>query len=54
MNWAPLLHADANLGKLKVTLIIIEWVWSKTSKALKIAGLLNHVHLTNDVLNLAY
>ena len=54
MNWAPLLHADANLGKLKVTLIIIEWVWSKTSKALKNVGLLNQVHLTNDLLNWAY
>ena len=51
MNWAHLLHADANLSKLKVNLIIIEWVWSKMSKALKILGLLNQVHLTNDLMN---
>ena len=29
MKWADFLHADTNLGKLKVTLIIIGWVWSK-------------------------
>ena len=51
MNWAHLLHADANLSKLKVNLVIIEWVWSKMSKALKISGLLNQVHLTNDLMS---
>ena len=29
MNWANFLHAVTNLGKLKVTLIIIGWAWSK-------------------------
>ena len=53
VNWADFLHADTNLWKLKVTLIIIEWVWSKMSKALKIVGLLNQVHLTNDLMNWA-
>ena len=28
------LHADTNLGKVKVTLIIIGWAWSKMGKAL--------------------
>ena len=29
MKWADLLHADTDLGKPEVTLIIIGWVWSK-------------------------
>ena len=29
MNWADFLHVDTNLGKLKVTIIIIGWAWSK-------------------------
>ena len=34
MNWADIWHADTNLGKLKVLLIIIGWAWSKISEAL--------------------
>ena len=34
MNLADFLHADTNFGKLKVTLIIIGWAWSKIGKAL--------------------
>ena len=34
MNWADFLHADTNLGKLKVTLIIIGWAWSKMGEVL--------------------
>ena len=53
MNWADFLHADTNLWKLKITLIIIGWVWSKMGKVLKIVGLLNQVYLTNDLMNWA-
>ena len=53
MNWADFLHADTNLWKLKVTLIIIGWVWSKMTEALKIVGILNQVYLTNDLMNWA-
>ena len=45
------LHADTNLEKLKVTLIIIGWTWWKMGDALKIMGLLNQVYLTNDLMN---
>ena len=41
MSWAHLLDADTNLWKLKLTLIIIGWVWSKMGEALKILELLN-------------
>ena len=34
MNWAVLFHADTNLGKLKVTLIVIGWAWSKMCDSL--------------------
>ena len=30
---AHFLHADTNLRKLKVTLIIIRWTWSKVTEA---------------------
>ena len=50
---ADFLHADSNLGKLKVTLIIIGWAWSKMSEALEIMGLLNQVYLTDDLVNWA-
>ena len=53
VNWADFLHADTNLWKLKVTLIIIGWVWSKMGEALKIVGFLNQVYLTNDLMNWA-
>ena len=53
MNWADFLHADTNLWKLKVTLIIIGWVWSKLGEVLKIMGLLNQAYLTNDLMNWA-
>ena len=39
MNWADFLHADTNLWKLKVTLMITGWVWSKMGKTLKIVWL---------------
>ena len=29
MKWADILHAEANLGKLNVNLIIIRWGCSK-------------------------
>ena len=32
-DWIDLLYADANLGKLNVTLIIIGWDWSKMGVA---------------------
>ena len=51
MNWADLLHADTNLWKLKVTLIIIGWVWSKMGEVLKIVGLLNQAYLLNGLMN---
>ena len=53
MNWAHFLHGFTNLWKLKVTIIIIGWVWSKMGEALKIVGLLNQVYLTNDLMNWA-
>ena len=31
---ADVLHADTSFGKLKITLIIIGWAWSKMRKAL--------------------
>ena len=34
MKWADFLHADASLGKLKVTLIIMGWAWSEIGEAL--------------------
>ena len=51
MNWTDFLHSDTNLLKLKATLTIIGWVWSKMGKALKIVGLLNQVYLTHDLMN---
>ena len=48
MKWADFLHADINLLKLKITLVIIGWVWSEMGKALR---LLNQVYLTNDLMN---
>ena len=39
--WADVLHADIHLGKLKVTLIIVGWAWSKMGKAWFIMGSLN-------------
>ena len=33
MNWTDFLHVDANSGKLKIALIIIEWEWSKMGVA---------------------
>ena len=53
MNWAHFLHGFTNLWKLKVTIIIIGWIWSKMGEALKIVGLLNQVYLTNDLINWA-
>ena len=47
------LLADTNLWKLKVTLTIIGWIWSKIGEALKIVGLSNQVYLTNDLMNRA-
>ena len=32
IKWADLLHADTNLGKIKVSLIIIGWTCSKICK----------------------
>ena len=52
MNWADFLHADTNVGKLKVKLIIIEWAGSKMVEALLIMTL-NQVHPTNDLMNRA-
>ena len=40
MKWADFLHADTNLGKLKVTLIIIGFTLSKLGKNLKNHGTL--------------
>ena len=34
MKWADFLHADTNLGKLKVTLIILGWACSKTGRGI--------------------
>ena len=34
MEWTDFLHAGANLGKLKVILLIFEWVWSKMDVAI--------------------
>ena len=51
MKWDNFLHADTNLGKLKVTLIIIGRARSKIDEALKIIGLINQVYLTNDLMN---
>ena len=53
MKWANFLHADTNIGKLKATLIIIWWVWSKMGKALLIMGLLSQVYITIDLMNWA-
>ena len=39
MNWADFLHVDANLWKLKVTLIIIGWVWFKNGRDLEDCGI---------------
>ena len=51
MKWDNFLHADTNLGKLKVTLIIIGRACSKIDEALKIIGLINQVYLTHDLMN---
>ena len=41
---------DVNSGKLKVTLIFIEWARSKNSKALYVMGLLNHECFLNNLI----
>ena len=47
------LHFFSNLGKLKDASIIFGWAWSNTGIALQITGLLNQVHLANDLMNWA-
>ena len=32
-NWAEFLHANTNSGKLKVTLVVIGWVWPNMGMA---------------------
>ena len=34
LNWAYFLHADANSGKLRITLINFRWLWSKMGMGL--------------------
>ena len=45
------MNKSANLGKLKLTLIIIRWASSEMGEGLKIMGFLNQVYLTNDLMN---
>ena len=47
MKWADFLHADTNLGKLNVNLIIIGWGWPKVGNTFQI------MRLTNDLMNQA-
>ena len=51
MKSADFFNVDTNLGKLKVSLIVIGWAWSKTGEVLQIMGLLNQVYLKNDLIN---
>ena len=36
MNWANFLYDDANLGKLKITLIIFGWLWLEMGMGLQL------------------
>ena len=38
MEWSDFLHAGLNSGKLKVILLISEWVWSKWACRLKVTN----------------
>ena len=40
MNLADFLHANTYSGKLKVTLIVIEWAWSNMVVNFKVIGTL--------------
>ena len=51
MKWADFFNVDTNLGKLKVSLIVIGRAWPKMGEALQIMGLLNQVYLKNDFIN---
>ena len=51
MKSADFFNVDTNLGKLKVSLIVVGWAWSKTGEVLQIMGLLNQVYLKNDLIN---
>ena len=53
MKWPEFLHADTNLGKLNVYLIIVGWVCSKMAKTFWIMGLKNQVYVTQDLMNWA-
>ena len=52
MKWAHFLHADTNLGKLNVDLIIIGWVCSKMDETFKIIWDSTSGALTNNLMNL--
>ena len=51
MNWTDFLDTGTNSGKLKITLIITEWVWSKVSVAFMVLWKL--LYLKNDLMNWA-
>ena len=51
MKWADFFNVDTNLGKLKVSLIVIGRAWPKTGEALQIMGLLNQFYHKNDFIN---
>ena len=53
MKWPKFLHADTNLGKLNVYLMILGWVCSKMTKTFWIMGLENQVYVTQDLINWA-
>ena len=53
VKWAIFCFFFSNLGKLKDASIIIGWACSNTGIALYITGLLNQVHLANDLMNWA-
>ena len=53
MKWPKFLHADTNLGKLNVYLMILGWVCSKMTKIFWIMGLENQVYVTQDLINWA-
>ena len=53
MEWTDFLRAFANSGKLKVTSLIFEWVWSKMGMDYIVHETLKSAYLKDECMNWA-